>query len=142
MKEKGILPAKRQWIWLVEPERLFAIPAWAQLAAVKGVGNQPGRIWLWPSDARKLMREAGSSGWLCNAQKFEFRHCSQCERPYIGDEAAKRRLLDESGPEGRLLPCGPECERDAGSGIWRRLNPSSDASARAKKFAREFKEAA
>jgi RNase P subunit RPR2 len=53
--------------------------------------------------------------------RAEVRYCKACSRPLIGTEAERRRLLDESGPDGRRRPCGPSCERDRLSGVWRKL---------------------
>ena len=62
-----------------------------------------------------------AAGGMPEVNRVELRFCPVCSRPLIGHEAANRRKLDESGPEGRKLPCGANCEREAASGIWRRL---------------------
>lgn len=137
MKAAGILPCRRQWAWLVTPDNLFGIPQWAQAAAIRGLGKINGRVWLWPTDARKLVREARTAGWQCSVTRVELRHCAVCERPWVGSDAEHRRKLDESGSEGRLLPCGPDCYRDKEAGIWRKLNPSArTAGSRARAFGR------
>lgn len=134
MKTAGILPSRRVWVWLVQPDPLFKVPETTQ--QVKGLGNRPGYLWLWPADAKKLMAQVRRAGWKCDASKVELRHCSVCERPLMGNEAQQRRLLDESGPGGRLLQCGAKCKEEAESGIWRKLNPHARmAGVRARKFA-------
>lgn len=138
MKEAGILPCRRQWVWLVEPDRLFAVPEWAREAAVRGLGRLSDKVWLWPTDARKLNREAYKAGWRCLMTRTELRHCSVCSRPMVGIEADQRRKLDESGPNGRLQPCGLNCEREAKIGVWRALNPHArTAGVRARAFKAE-----
>lgn len=124
MKDAGILAARRQWIWLVEPDRLFAIPGWAREAAVKGLAKSAERVWLWPVDAKRLRSEVSRSGWRCRLTRAELRHCGVCARPLIGTEAERRRKMDEAGPEGRQQPCGAQCEKEAAQGVWRALNPS------------------
>lgn len=138
MRESGTLPCRRQWAWIVKPDPLHGVPTWTQQVAVRGLGMVTGRVWLWPTDARRLMREVRRAGWRCEATKFELRHCAGCSRPYVGFEAERRRRLDESGPGGRLLPCGSECAKDAASGVWRKLNPCARmAGIRARGFAAE-----
>ena len=121
MRERGVKPAARQWVWCVEPTALCPVPVWARQKAVRGLGQAAGRVWMWPTDARALMREICEAGWRCQVVKVELRHCQVCGRPLLGTEAERRRRLDESGPAGRSVPCGTECERDRASGLWRKL---------------------
>lgn len=123
MKAEGILPCRRQWVWLVQPDQLYAVPEWARRVAVRGLGEVPGRVWLWWVDARRLLSESRKAGWRCDVTRTELRHCAVCSRPFVGIEAERRRRLDESSPEGRLLPCGEACARDRESGVWQKLNP-------------------
>lgn len=126
MREQGtyVAPCFRQWVWLVTPDALFAIPSWAKGSAVHGLGEAPGRVWLWPGDARRLMDQARRRGWRCVVTRTELRHCPVCARPFIGAEAECRRKLNESGPDGRRRPCGPTCAPDAASRVWKKLNPA------------------
>jgi hypothetical protein len=134
-KTAGILPSRRQWVWLVQPDALFPMPEWVGHAAVAGLGTRPGYAWLWPADAKRLIAQVQRAGWQCGRSKVELRHCSVCERPLMGHEAEQRRSLDESGPGGRLLPCGPQCRGEAVAGVWRKLNPYARmAGCRARKF--------
>lgn len=136
MKTAGVLLGRRQWVWLVQPDPLFKVPEDTQ--QVKGLGSRPGWLWLWPTDAKRLIAQVRRAGWQCAVSKVELRHCSVCERPLMGTEAQERRQLDESGPGGRLLPCGPKCREEAAAGIWRKLNPyARKAGCRARKFQTE-----
>lgn len=123
MREQGtyVVPRRRGWIWLVIPDALFVIPGWATLEAVRGLGRTPGRVWLWPGDGKKLVSQARRQGWRCTVTRTELRYCGACGRPLVSAEAERRRKLDESGPQGRQLPCGDSCESDAATRIWKRL---------------------
>lgn len=123
MREQGtyVVPRRRGLVWLVAPDALFGIPEWARLEAVNGLGGTPDRVWLWPADAKKLISQARARGWRCRVTRTELRRCEVCGRPSVGLEAERRRKLDESGPQGRRLPCGDSCESDAASRIWKKL---------------------
>lgn len=138
MKAAGTVPCRRQWAWNVQPDGLHGVPEWAQQVAVHGLGKIPGRVWLWRVDAKRLMGQVRRAGWRCEATRAEVRHCCVCERPLVGIAAERRRLLDESGPDGRLQPCGGDCLRDAAAGMWRKLNPyARTAGTRARAFERQ-----
>lgn len=121
MKAQGTIPANRQWIWCVRPGVLTPIPEWARQLAVKSLGIGSDFIWLWPVDARRLIKQDREAGGLPEVQVFEARRCKRCGRVMIADEAVKRRKLDTSGPDGRKLPCGPRCDEDRRTMVWKKL---------------------
>lgn len=120
MKEAGVPAPRRQWIWSVMPGAID-VPQWALKVAVRGLGEQDGRVWLWPTDAKKLFVEDSAAGGMPQLNIAEVRYCKVCWRPLIGSDAENRRELDESGPGGRKLPCGETCFRDNRTGVWRKL---------------------
>lgn len=129
MKDAGVLPCRRQWVWGVQPQALLTMPAWALESAVRGLGRQAGdsfagMVWLWPVDARRLIRQDRDAGGRALTTRVELRHCPLCARPLMGHEAAVRRLLNESGPDGRRTACGGDCARDAQTRVWKKLNPA------------------
>lgn len=125
MRESGTRPANKEWVVNVEPKSLCAIPDYFLERAVKGLGEQSGRVWLWPTDARELVNMDRAAGGLSVVRRVEFRRCEMCARPLLGDEAIRRRQMDESGPAGRALPCGEHCQRDRDTRIWKKLTPTA-----------------
>ena len=125
MKDAGIVPTKRQWAWNVRPQvlKLLLLPSWVQGVRIRGLGWSAGSVWLWQVDARRLIREDRRAGGRAVVVRTELRHCPQCARPLVGAEAEKRRLLNESSPDGVLQPCGGNCARERELGVWRTLNP-------------------
>ena len=121
MKASGIDPAEHQRVWSVEVKGL--VPDWADRAAVRGLSRLPNRVWLWPHDAKKLIRAECRRGNEPAVTKAQVRRCKVCWHPFIGAEAERRRLADESCPGGRALPCGASCTRDAISRMWIKLDP-------------------
>lgn len=121
MKEQGTLPARRQWIYSIEPTGLEQLPEWAVENSVKGLGKTSRRVWLWDKDSKRLIGLDRSAGGRPRVTRAELRHCLNCGRPLVGIEAEQRRKLDESGPDGRRQPCGVDCERDKASRIWKKL---------------------
>lgn len=116
---RGIPQARMQRIRGV---RITAIPmpGWARERRIRGLSFTESFVWLWPRDARFLMRldhEAGGSPYCAET---EYRLCPVCTRPLIGDEARARRRLDESCATGRQLPCGGECIEASRDGRWRK----------------------
>lgn len=123
MRDAGIMPSRRQWAWSVRPQALKTLPDWVEGVTIRGLGQLPGSVWLWQVDARRLIRQDRRAGGVPLVVKAELRHCPQCGRPLVGAEAAKRRLLNESGVQGYQLPCGAECARDRALNVWRKLDP-------------------
>jgi len=123
LKAQGITPCLRNWVWNVRPS-IAPLPDWVAGAAVKGLGSLEDQVWLWPVDARRLMKWVKAHGGRSWAVRAEFRRCEMCGRPLIGVEAEARRRQIESGPAGRALNCGPECDRDRASRLWVKLAPS------------------
>lgn len=121
MKAQGTLPARRQWIYSIEPQALEVLPEWATGNSVKGLGKTARRVWLWDKDSKRLIGLDRAAGGRPRVTRAELRHCLSCSRPLVGIEAEQRRKLDESGPDGRRQPCGVDCERDKASRIWRKL---------------------
>lgn len=123
MKMRGITPANRQEVWCVQPSALLKVPDWVFRRAVKGLGSLPyyHQVWLRPRDAKRLCALDRMAGGRSHVTKTEFKRCHVCARPIIGAQAAERRKVIESGPAGRLTPCGPTCERDRELGVWTRL---------------------
>ena len=121
MKAQGITPAERQWIWNVRIGGLAAIPDWARDAAVRGLGQTETTVWLWPVDGRRLVKQDRAAGGLPEVQVVEVRRCQVCSRPLVGVDADRRRRLDESGPDGRSIPCSDQCRRDRDTKVWKKV---------------------
>lgn len=122
MKEQGVTPTQRQWVWCVAPERV-EIPERMRRSAVRGLGQQADRVWLWWVDAKALIAMDRARGGRSDVTRAELRHCGMCGRPLAGAEAAVRRRMDESGPDGRRQVCSERCVEDMQSRVWLRLNP-------------------
>jgi hypothetical protein len=125
MKQGGVMPSRRQWAWNVRPQALKSLlmPEWVREAAIKGLGQGVDSVWLWPTDAVRLIWQDRRAGGHPLVVKAELRHCSVCGRPCVGNEAEKRRLLNESGVQGLETPCGADCLRDRTLNVWRKLDP-------------------
>ncbi len=137
MKDAGIMPSKRQWAWNVRPQalKMLLLPGWVKDVTIRGLGQLPGSVWLWQVDARRLIREDRRAGGRPMVIRAELRHCPQCARPLVGADAEKRRLLNESGPQGVMLPCGANCTRDRALKVWSTLDPYFKRTARIKEAA-------
>lgn len=122
MKDQGTLPARRQWIYSIEPSALEVLPEWAIQNSVKGLGKTSRRVWLWDKDSKRLIGMDRAAGGRPRVTRAELRHCMACGRPLVGIEAEQRRKLDVGGPDGRKQPCGVDCERDKASRIWKKLS--------------------
>lgn len=114
MRVRGIKATRKVRILGV---RITAIlmPDWVAERRVKGLSFTGSFVWLRRRDARFLMRLDREAGGEPYATETEYRPCSVCNRPLIGDDARMRRDLDESCRTGRAKPCGSECieaERD------------------------------
>lgn len=107
----GIVPAKAQWIYRIEPE-VIAIPAWAWDLAAPGFSV--GGTYVWIRGSRRAAFKIGDldaeSGGTTQILKVEYRKCQVCGQHLIGLEAEARRILDQSSAIGRRLPCGPDCK--------------------------------
>jgi hypothetical protein len=125
MREKGITPCQRLWVWSVRPSAPILVPKWARAAAVHGLGSLNEQLWLWPVDGQRLIEHFKRYAVHCHVTRQEFRHCEVCGRPLIGQDAERRRVLNESGAVGRYLPCGADCERDRESRLWMKLSTQS-----------------
>lgn len=121
MKEEGTTPTSRQWIYCVQPQALPGIPDAMAKKAVQGLGQLRSRVWLWLIDSKALIALDRAAGGESLVTKAEFRSCPMCARPLVGVDAERRRLMDESGPDGRLQPCSPKCPQDAKTRIWLRM---------------------
>jgi hypothetical protein len=116
---QGLETTNRREIWSVRPSGMSEIPASIKRCEIYGLAPIAGRIWLRATAAKKLCKLNRDRGGFNLITKTEFRHCEVCARPLIGLEAAKRRIqLDNKMP--RTTPCGPNCERDAKTGLWKK----------------------
>lgn len=118
LRSRGIRPAKIRRVWCVKLTALV-VPQWALDRRVPGLSGDVSRVWLRPRDARFLLqldRAAGGEPWFAES---EYRRCGVCGRPLIGEDAAARRKLDESGRTARQIPCGDTCLDAARDRRWR-----------------------
>ena len=118
LKRRGVTPSNRQRVWLVQPTALLAIPDYFTQRAVRGLWSWPGSVWLRPGAAKLLCGVDRAAGGWCHVTQSEFKRCTLCARPLRGAEAATRREVLESDPNAKLLPCGPNCEKDRELKIW------------------------
>lgn len=134
LKEQLGVVANRHVLWRVTVTRVRSFPAWLKGKSY-GLSVGTNYMWLRPAKAMSLIildRNVGGNPWFIKA---EFRPCDRCARPLIGEEAAKRRELLNSNPQGRFLPCGSACEKDRQSRLWRDIVASAKRERRAMKAA-------
>jgi hypothetical protein len=125
MKDAGITPVERQQIWIVTLERWNLLPGWLKEKVFFPRNPIPGTFWLKPSDALGLMTFARINHVGYSYRETEFKRCPNCHRPTVSLEAMKLRAQMESGPNGRKLPCGPNCAKDAESKLWDRASEAA-----------------
>lgn len=95
------------------------MPAWAVERCVRGLSRSATRIWLRPRDAAFLARLDREAGGTPDLVEMEVRYCPVCDRPLLGEDAAARRILEESSMTARQRPCGSECLEAAEDRRWR-----------------------
>lgn len=97
----------------------LAMPEWAHKKRVRGLSMTVSTVWLERKDALFLAardREVGGDPILSEA---EFRRCSVCDRPLLGQDAMARRRTEESSSTGQQIPCGPTCIEASTDRRWR-----------------------
>lgn len=125
LREQGIKSTYRSWAWSVEPAALSFVPDWVLESQIPGLGEQPGRYWLIRQDALALKDLDRAAGGVSRITKIEIRYCEVCWRPLIAQDAERRRKMDQSGPQGRQMPCGPQCVEDGKRGTWKKLRAAA-----------------
>jgi hypothetical protein len=111
LRNRGIKPAKKQWVICVETTAI-EIPAWARAKAEPNLSQSPHRVWFRGRNsgrAKILERQDRQAGGRPEVTAVEYRMCPVCDRMLLGLEAEARRKLDESGINGRTLPCSNKC---------------------------------
>jgi hypothetical protein len=109
LRQLGRTPAKEQYVYCVAPE-IIAIPQWAFEHAVRDLESTGEYVWLWSQSlALKLCRLDYDEGGHPDLMRIRVKRCQVCGLLRVNVLASFRGELDESAPDGRKLPCGPEC---------------------------------
>lgn len=111
LQRKGIRPAQRRWVICVETTAI-RIPAWALLRREKRLSVGHHQVWFRGRNngrAKMLADQDCAAGGEPVVTAVEYRVCLRCGRVLLQHEAQRRREMDESFPQGREMPCGPEC---------------------------------
>ena len=120
LRDRGIQTTNKRRIWHVTPTVLKRIPEWIQNQRVSGLAG----LWLRCRAAQVLISLDKAAGGHPMVTVAVFRYCDLCGRPLVGAEANARIAQIEASPTGRSLPCGPTCEQDRISKLWKRLRTS------------------
>ena len=118
---RGIRPTRSRHVYCVRLEG-FAMPEWAGAERIAGLSMSDRMVWLLPSRARLLARQAEEAGGCATLAEAEFRRCEVCWRPLLGEDAKARRRQVESCGTGRQLPCGTSCYEAQRDRRWRAKN--------------------
>src|SRR6185437_13666778 len=113
MWNQGIRPAKRQWVVHVQTTAI-PIPGWALARRDTRLTVAEHSVWFRGRSkgrAEILAQQDRQAGGRPEITAVEWRNCPRCGRLLLGHEAEARRKLDESRPDGRETPCGPDCRR-------------------------------
>ena len=109
LRQSGRTPAKEQYVYRVEPE-VITIPNWAFKRAVEGLELTNECVWLWSNAlALKICEMDRGEGGHPDLMRIQVRRCQVCGLLRLNVLASYRGKLDESAPDGRKLPCGPQC---------------------------------
>jgi hypothetical protein len=111
MRERGTPIPNCQEAWNVQVTALLAIPDTILQRALVGFSVLPNSIWLRRGTAKLLIALDRAAGGRSVVTKIEYKRCNLCNRPLIGAEAAKRRLLLETDPTTKAKPCDLNCTR-------------------------------
>lgn len=105
----GIIPTRPSHCYRVHCS-VIEIPDWARANVVRDFSQGERYVWMAHRQKAKMLadmdQKAGGAGELL---KVEMRRCKLCDAVYLDAEARARRLVEESMPWGRSIPCGPEC---------------------------------
>ncbi len=109
LRQAGRTPAKEQYVYRVEPE-VIAVPGWAFKHAVQELESTNECAWLWSHAlALKICEMDRDEGGHPDLMRIRAKRCKVCGLLRLNLLAQHRAKLDESAPDGRQLPCSPEC---------------------------------
>lgn len=133
LAEHGIQPVNIQRTVCVRVANTTILPSWLNSRLIPGLASVRGQYWMKRSDALALVHFFSTVHVWYQATEMEFKRCARCARPLLGREAEglrkametvsdrKRRWWRESRHDESPLVCGPNCDKDSDSGIWRKL---------------------
>lgn len=121
LRAEGIQPTYVQRAACVRVTHTAILPAWLKDRLIPGLGSTTGVYWLKRRDAMALMTFFRSIAVWYTTTEQEFKRCTRCFRPLIGMEATGIRKAMETVKDRNTLICGPTCDQDNASGVWRTL---------------------
>lgn len=117
MCRSAIQPTRIRRVIQVETQAI-PIPQWAWDRRVHGLSESPEYVWLERKDGLFLARLDREAGGTPRVAEVELRKCPVCGRPLLAEDAAARRVLDESAQTARQIACGPDCLDAAREKRW------------------------
>lgn len=119
LRARNIVQARPKYVYRVTTTAIL-MPAWCADRRIKGLTFNEDTVWLNAKDARFLMARDQECGGQPRHSVAEYRRCSICSRPLLGEDAKLRRTLDESAVTGRQKSCGSDCLEAAKRRLWMR----------------------
>ena len=121
LNAQGIQAVNTQRAVCVRVANTAILPSWLNSRLIPGLASVRGQYWMKRSDALALVTFCRTVHVWYQATEMEYKRCARCFRPLLGREAEGLRKAMETVSDRSLLICGPNCDRDNESGIWRRL---------------------
>lgn len=121
LNAQGIQSTNRWRAVCVRVANTAILPSWLNSRLIPGLASVRGQYWLKRSDAIALMTFCRTVYVQYQATEVEFKRCERCFRPLLGKEAEGLRKAMETVSDRTTLICGPNCDKDNESGLWRKL---------------------
>lgn len=121
LRAQDIQPVNTQLAVVVRVGHMSILPAWLNSRLIPGLVSVRGLYWLKHKDAMALMTFLRTVAVRYSATEAEFKRCVRCSRPLLGQEATGLRKAMETVTDRKTLICGPNCDKENESGLWRRL---------------------
>ena len=121
LSAQGIKPVNVQRAVCVRVADTRILPAWLNSRLIRGLASVRGQYWLLRVDAIALTIFFRTIHVWYGITEMEFKRCARCSRPLLGKEAEGLRKAMETVHDRSLLECGPNCDKENESGIWRKL---------------------
>jgi hypothetical protein len=121
LNAQGIESTKTQRAFCIRVVDTTILPAWLKDRLIPGLGSVTGVYWLKRKDAFALMAFFRTIAVWYTVTEQEFKRCARCFRPLIGTEATGIRKAMETVKDRTVLVCGPNCDKENESGVWRTL---------------------